>query len=248
MGIVDTSPSEPDFASLLALVRTGKVVEAISIVEAIPDPMAASVAFIELSKQVYREFRDVSSMVALGNAGTQFALLKAASSENSADAEKFRNYARILAFNTAANCWPGWGDAGIDIKNDDLEAGLKLAVLCRDLVVELSLGHKAQGKSHWLIGALDLAMGQYAEALAELQLAKAEFQAVGESDSVLMSEGYSALALKAQPESRVSGGNELVRLLELLGNRGSKDAQFFAKQLITADRVLIPAQVGPSDV
>ena len=81
----DTSPSEADFVSLLAFVQTGKVVEAIAIVEAIPNPMEASVAFIELSKQTYRELQDISSMVALGHAGTQFALSKAASSENSAD-------------------------------------------------------------------------------------------------------------------------------------------------------------------
>jgi hypothetical protein len=45
-----------------------------------------------------------------------------------------------------------------------------------------------------------------------------------------MAEGYTALALKAQ--------RELARILLLLGNRGSKDAQFFANQLITVDRVL----------
>ena len=37
----DTSPSEADFVPLLAFVQTGKVVEAIAIVEAIPNPMEA---------------------------------------------------------------------------------------------------------------------------------------------------------------------------------------------------------------
>jgi hypothetical protein len=109
--------------SLLALVQTGKVAEAISIVEAIPNPMEASVAFIELSRQAYRELHDISSMVALGNAGTQFALSKAASSEDSADADKLRRSAKILAFNTAANCWPGWGDISLDIKRGSSASG-----------------------------------------------------------------------------------------------------------------------------
>jgi tetratricopeptide (TPR) repeat protein len=238
------SPSEVDLVSLLALIQTGKVIEAISIVEANPNPMEASAAFIELSRQAYREVKDISSMVAIGNAGTQFALSKAASSENSADAEKLKKSARILAFNSAANCWPGWGDAGIDIKKDHLQAGLKLAVLCRDLVVELNLGYKERGGAHWLIGALHLAMGQYAEALAGVRRAKEEFQAGGDSDYVLMAEGYAALVLKAQPESRLTGSQELARILLLLGNRDSKDAHFFADQLITADRVLIGP--GPS--
>jgi hypothetical protein len=151
-GLGDTGPSEVDFVSLLALVQAGKVVDAITIVEAIPNPMDASVAFIELARQVYRELQDVSSMIALANAGTQFALLKAAPTGNSSDAEELRKYAKTLAFNTAANCWPGWGDAGIDIKEDHLQAGLKLTLLCRDLVAELNLGHKQRGNSHWLIG------------------------------------------------------------------------------------------------
>jgi hypothetical protein len=234
----DTSPSEVDFVSLLALVQTGKVLEAISIVEAIPDPLEASLAFSELSKRIYREFKDVSSMVALGNAGTQFALANAASSDDSADAEKLRKNAKVLAFNTAANCWPGWGDAGIEINQDHLQAGLKLAVLSRDLVSELTLGHKQRGTAHWLIGALALAMGQHAEALAEFQRAKGEFETGGDSDLILMAEGYAALALKAQPESRLAGDHELARILLLLDNRGSKDAQFFAKQLITAEQCL----------
>lgn len=129
-------PSEAHLASLLSLVQTGKVVEAISQLEANPNPMEAAVAFSELSKQTYRQLRNVSSMVALGNAGVHFALLKAASSTNSADAEQFKKYAKILAFNTAANCWPGWDEDGIDITNDHLQAGLKLAVHCRDLILE----------------------------------------------------------------------------------------------------------------
>ena len=241
MGKRDIGPSEVDLVSLLALVQTGKVAEAISIVEAIPNPMEASVAFIELSRQAYRELHDISSMVALGNAGTQFALSKAASSEDSADADQLRKSAKILAFNTAANCWPGWGDISLDIKEDHLQAGLSLAALCRDLTAELNLGHKQRGTAHWLIGALALAMRQYAEALVELQRAKEEYQAGGDSDCVLMAEGYTALVLKAQPESRLAGDHELARILQLLSNRGSKDAQFFADQLITADRVLISA-------
>ncbi len=242
MNAEDTDSSRVDFVSLLAFIQDGKVSEAISIVEAIPNPMDASVAFIELAKQAYRELQDVSSMVEIGNAGTQFAL-KASSAGSSEDAEGLRKQARILAYNTAANCWPGWGDAGIDIKPDDVEAGLKLAVLCRDLAVELNLGHKQRGGAHWLIGALDLARGQYAEALAEFERAKEEFRAGADSDYVLMAAGYSALALKAQPESRLAGGHELERILLLLRVRGSKDGLFFANQLVTADRILIGARL-----
>jgi hypothetical protein len=199
--------------------------------------MEASAAFGELSRLVYRELRDVSSMVALGNAGTRFALSNARSSKSSADAGKLIKYAKTLAFNTAANCWPGWGDEGVSILEDHLRAGQKLAELSRDLVVELNLGNKERGTSHWLVGALRLARGHHAEALAEFQLAK-EFHA-GEPDYVLLAEGYIALALKAQSASRTAGVNELTRVLELLKSQSSKESQFFANQLITANRLLI---------
>jgi hypothetical protein len=84
-------------------------------------------------------------------------------------------------------------------------------VLCQSLVKELNLGHKERGTAHWLIGAFDLAMGQYEEALAGFQRAKLESQAGGDSDHVLLAEGYAALTLKAQPESRLTGGHELDR-------------------------------------
>jgi hypothetical protein len=235
----NTGLNDLDFVSLLAFVQNGKVDEAIAIVKASPNPMEASMAFIELSRHTYRDLRDISSMVALASAGTQFALSKAASCEKSGDEEQLKRYAKVLAFNTAANCWPGWGDVGVKIKNEHLRAGLKLALLCRDLTEQLNLGHKERGTAQWLIGALDLAMGRYAEALAEFHGASEEFQAGGNSDSALLAEGYAALALKAQPQSHSAGADELDRILQRLGLRGSKEAQFFANQLITADRVLI---------
>jgi hypothetical protein len=135
-------PREAHLASLLALVQTGKVVEAISQLEANPNPMEAAAAVSELSTQTYRQLRNVSSMIALSNAGVQFALVKAARSANSADAEQFRKYAKILAFNTATNCWPGWDEDAIDITQEHLQAGLQLAALSRDLAVELNQGHQ----------------------------------------------------------------------------------------------------------
>lgn len=113
----------------------------------------------------------------------------------------------------------------------------------------MNQGHQPLGTAHWLIGALILAMGQSADAFADFQRARDEFQAAGDSDCVLMADGYQALALKAQPESRSAGDLEFDRILLLLRNRGSDEAQFFANQLITADRVLIHASpnAGPQD-
>ena len=231
----DARLNEMNLSSLLALVESGNLPVAISSVKANPDPVEASAAFIELARQTYRQLKDVSSMVAIADAGTQFALSQGGTS----NASKLKKNAKVLAFNTAANCWPGWGDEGIEIRTEHLEAGLKLATLSRDLTEELDLGHKERGTAHWLIGALHLAMGEFAESIAALQRAKDEYRAGGNSDQLLMAEGYAALALKAQPASRSAGALELDRILRQLGNQNSKEAQFFANQLITADRILV---------
>lgn len=119
------------------------------------------------------------------------------------------------------------------------------------MTVELNLGHKERGTADWIIGALDLALARYAEALVELQCAKQEFRAGGDSNLILMAEGYLALVHKAQPQSRVAGVHEFDRILRLLGDQDSKEARFFANQIITADRVLLgagPAFRTPSEI
>src|SRR5215467_14259029 len=216
----DARLNEMNLSSLLALVESGNLPVAISSVKANPDPVEASATFIELARQTYRQLKDVSSMVAIADAGTQFALSQGGPS---VDVGKLRRNAKVLAFNTAANCWPGWGDEGVEIRTEHLEAGLKLATLFRDLTEELDLGHKERGTAHWLIGALHLAMGEFAESIAALQRAKDEYRAGGNSDQLLMAEGYAALALKAQPASRSAGALELDRILRQLGNQNSKE-------------------------
>ena len=228
-----------DLPSLLALIQAGKLDEAIAVVKASPNASEASTAFLELSKQTYRDLHDVSSMIALADAGIEFALEKATAVSSDADAGQWKKSAEVLAFNSAANCWPGWDDPGVEIKSEHLYAGLKLAELCRNLTVELNLGPKPRGTAHWLIGALKLALSGYAEALAEFQLAKQEFRASGDSEKMLMTEGYAALVQKAQPQSREAGGHELDRILRRLESQNSKEGKIFANQIRTADRVLL---------
>ena len=60
--------------------------------------------------------------------------------------------------------------------------------------------------------------------------------------NVLLAQGYGALARKAQPQSRAQGAALLDDIIDRLRLAGSKEAAFFAGQLVTADALLLGAQ------
>jgi hypothetical protein len=114
-----------------------------------------------------------------------------------------------------------------------------LAGICRDLVHELRLGHMEAGNAHWLVGALKLAAGRPVDALSEFQRAEQAFEQAGHPAYGLMARGYVAPARKAQSRSAAAGARDLVEVLKQLRDEGSKDAVFFADQLVVADQILL---------
>jgi hypothetical protein len=134
---------------------------------------------------------------------------------------------------------PGGGDPGIIIEEAHIRAGIKIASESRDLVQELALGPREQGTAHWLVGALELAVGLFSAARVAFEQAEQVFlTAEGTSSYTLMTRGYVALALKADPQSGAEGRDRLSETLGRLRAEGSKDAIFFADQLARADGVI----------
>jgi tetratricopeptide (TPR) repeat protein len=213
--------------------------QAVSVITSCGDPLAAGAAFAALGKILYRDRKDVTAMIALGEAGVAFCLQEAGSAVDAATAATLKKRARGIAYNTAANCWPGWGDDGIRIDKNHLRSGLALAGTCRDLVDELQLGQEALGKADWLIGALKLAAGRADEALEDFERARRAFEAGGNATGELMARGYVALARKADPISAAVGAGDFATVLQALRNEGSKDSLFFAEQLVVAERILL---------
>lgn len=210
----------------------------VSIAASNPDPKEGAAMFAALVKHLYADRKDVPAMIAAGEAGVKFCL-EAADAAGGVLARDLKTTAKAVAYNTAANCWPGWGDDGIVIGANDLKSGLALAGLSRNLVHDLALGHKETGTAHWLIGALMLAAGRPVEARAEFQRATDAFQAAGERSLVLMARGYSAMAKKADPAIERAAERELLEAVHALRNEGSKQASFFADQIVTAERLLL---------
>jgi hypothetical protein len=194
-----------------------------------------------LCKRAYRDLKSVPTMTTIAWEAVGLGLKCAAASRDSESASRYKSRARAIAYNAGANCWPGWGDP-VEIKPADIAEGLKLAERSYDLVEELGLGDEAMGKALWLVGALQMAAGRLSTAIAQFLRAEEAFHAAQLPVHVAMARGYAALATKALPESHLRGTESLAAILQSLRAMESRGAQFFADQLVTADRIFSSRQ------
>jgi hypothetical protein len=227
-----TRPPESRAFDLLA---GGNVSAAVSAITEIADTQAALEALAQLCQRAYHDLKSVPTMTALAWEAVEFGL-KCAAVSPEPDARRYKGRAKAIAYNAGANCWPGWGDS-VEIKPADIAEGLKLAERSYELAGELGLGEKAIGTSLWLVGALQMAAGRLSTAIGEFVRAEEAFQAAQLPVSAAMARGYVALAEKAQPESHLKGTESLAAILLSLRRVESQEAQFFADQLVTADRI-----------
>ena len=222
------------------LISGGHLNEAASMADACEDPVAMGSAFHSAVKAFYRERKDVTNMLVAGEMGVAYCRRMAVPEPDAEQkTRELRKLARVIAFNTAVNCWPGWGDAGIVIEERHIRAGLELAAQCRELSQELALSPREQGGAHWLTGALELALGRLKIARAAFEEAERVYVAGELTAYALMARGY--IALTGKDAGALNGALNRLRL------EGSKDAIFFADQIATADRLLFAARVsGPA--
>lgn len=211
----------------------------VAMLESIDDPALAGLAFDELSRRLYRLRKDVTNMIAVAEAGIAFCLDQARHTKDADRARTLKTTAKTIAFNAGANCWPGWGDDGIEIAPAHIRSGLKLAAVSRELVRELQLGQKQDANGTWLIGALKFAAGEPAAALEHFEDVRSSAESRGDTVGALMAAGYCALARKAQPATASAGIRELEYALARLNELGLKEADFFAQQLVVADKILL---------
>jgi hypothetical protein len=231
----ETHTTPPD-SQAFDLLATGNVSAAVAEITAIADSQAAMEALAQLCQRAYRDLKSVPAMTALAWEAVRFGLKCAAASPDPESASRYRGRARAIAYNAGANCWPGWGDA-VEIKPADIAEGLRLAERSYELAGELGLGDRAIGTSLWLIGALQMAAGRISTAIAQFQRAEEAFHAAQLPVPAAMARGYVALAEKALPESHSRGAESLAAIVGSLRDMECREAQFFADQLLTADRI-----------
>ncbi len=237
-GFEDLLKKNPDDV-LIQMIRDSRLGDLTLAIDAHEDPAAMGSAFSSAVRRLYREYGEVSNMLVAGRAGVAYCLSKANGESDHHRARELKKLGKVIAFNTAVNCWPGWGDAGIVIEEAHISAGIEMATQCLNLVLELALTAREHGGAHWLIGALQLAAGRLDVARMEFEEAKQIYlRDESISSYALMADGYIALAAKADPQSGPDGADALSKVLDRLRLEGSKDAMFFAAQIVTADRTL----------
>jgi hypothetical protein len=211
-----------------------------SVLEADADAAEIAQRYADVAQALYREHRNVTQMLAVAKAGIAYCLGAAerAAAKDPAAAAMLKTKAKVIAYNAAANSWPGWGDEGIVIAPSHIADASDLAQRSLELVEDLKLGHRQVGTSQWLVGALHLAAGRSDDAIVALTRARDAYGAGGERTSELLALGYLALARRRQdtPERHRA---ELEEICLQLQQDGSPQAMAFVNQLRTAaDRLL----------
>ena len=218
------------------LLTAGNVSGAVAAITASVDAQAALESLAQLCKRAYRDLKSVPAMTAVAWEAVGFGQRCASTSPDSESSRRYKARVRAIAYNAAANCWPGWGDP-VEINSLDIAEGLKLAERSYALVQELGLGDKEIGTALWLVGALQMASGQLSVATAQFVRAEAAFHAAQLPAQAAMAQGYAALADKILRESDPRGAESLAAMIQSLRGLESREGRFFADQLLTADRI-----------
>jgi hypothetical protein len=185
------------------------------------------------ARWAYNERKSVREMVALFRAGIHFALRESARREDSAPelAADLRGRAKAMAYDLAANTWPGWEDEGIELSPADLATGLEAAHLNLKLAEGLGRPDVARMHAHWLLGAQLLAQRDAESAIEQFEEAAARGRAAGNQDGALMAEGYAAIARLIANSGDAAAAEGFQSSIEQLRTLGSDDALFYANQL-----------------
>jgi hypothetical protein len=157
------------------------------------DPLAVLETYNELAGHVYNELKNVPLMVVLACAGIQYGLLRAAAETDSGAAAEIKGRVKAIAYNLAANTWPGWDDPGIVITRSDSAIGLDAARANLRLGRELERGDLPMSRAYWMLGAQLIAAQRYDDAQRAFADAARLAASAGEPAEGVLAKGFSAL-------------------------------------------------------
>ena len=154
------------------------------------------VSLSALRQKLAIEQHDVAAFVPVARLYIREALERADALEesNPESAHALLNFAKAMAYNVAADTWPGWGDA-TEIKPELMAVGFEAAMLNLEISERLGLANPKLGVAHWVIGAHYLARGDFDDARREFE------KSLVLSDDRLLIEGYLALTEYLQTDS-----------------------------------------------
>lgn len=210
----------------------------------IADPTgdAATVTrYFDVELALYWEGRDLPAAVYVGEQGIAYCLSRAAvaPATDRVVADRLKGVAGRIAFNLASATWPGWDQPEIDISEEQRDLGFVAARLALSISEELKSSPGALANGNWMVGAHQLAAGQFSEAAESFDKAALLARAAKDRGMELTSEGFAALADIAGRRDPDKATDRLDQARSAL-EREVEDPDFWTVQLDTAYRVFAP--------
>lgn len=183
-----------------------------------------------LSKTFDRGTEDMDAYTYLAKLLLQHALNL--SERHPAQARDYKRAALPIAYNLAANTWPGWGapDGEVVVRDHHRRLGLEAARLDVRLSAEVAPTAQRRFNSQWLLGAHLVADGAYADAVAAFEAGQALAIEANLEQSATVAQGWIHLAnTLAGTDEREALAVIEAKLIEQGG-----DGPFYARQFAAA--------------
>lgn len=185
-----------------------------------------------LTRYFLQKEKDLESFVRLSQAGIHFELTMAQRASDPREVDALRSAAKTLAYDLAAETWPGWGEGALTPTPAQQRIGHDAAKLNLRLAGELKKGAMRVSLGHWMLGAHELAAGDYGRAKASFLAAAGRAEEARKPGIALSARGFLAVTRIVAGEEE-TGRKELAEVKAELGRRaeaGDENAAFYASQ------------------
>jgi len=220
------------------LAEAGDTKTAIHLLDAHPNADEAMKAYEDLVHYLYWQKKNIQAVVILAQAGVERMLHE---SETAGESHSERRLAalrraRVMIFNLASFCWPGWNEPGISLTESEIQAGREAAKRNRELGLVLNPTPIMSAHAAWTIGAYHLTDKKYTEAVLYFEeSARFALQAENEAEH-LLGQAYAQLARCL--ESGEEGAESRKQLVEIKQRLSlAKDGPEYVRQVDTAEAV-----------
>ena len=193
-------------------------------------PASIRAANYILSKTFDRGVKDMDAYTYLAKLLLQHTLSLA--ERHPAQALDYKRAALPIAYNLAANTWPGWGtpDGSVPVEDHHRRLGLEAARLDAALAAEVAPTAQRRFNSHWILGVHLIANGSYADAVTTFGTGQALAVEADLELSATMAQGWIHLA------NTLAGTDETaaLALIEAKLIEQGGDGPVFARQFAAA--------------
>lgn len=197
------------------------------------DTLAALADRLETRVKALRGASDDAALLAAArDAADQIERRRGAQGDDEREALKM---AQRMMFNAAADCWPGWSVSDKPVNPHHLLAARELAERSLDLVQELGFGPLRLGTGAWLVGAFDLALGRYLEAIDIFRGVRQHYVDASAPGLVLLTDGYVAIARQLAGDR--ANGEDLDQICQRIAAGRVEHGDEWIAQLRTALQV-----------